>query len=209
MVRSRKLAFSLTTDRSKCVSTPGYISCLVISKIYFFLCFLFFFSSPSSGTTCSCIAHFSTRHIVAHRPVNAAAALVPRGAYRSLSRRFRRHQVIARMTLAYGPWTSCKSARWEVGHRMGRTCESRVVIFDQGRDVPMGAVGPREERKILYSWTIQRTIQNLLSCPTAACRNWGSRSQIYLTSLSSPIYQWLFCLAAPLGILKLFRYFAI
>ena len=46
-----------------------------------------------------------------------------------------------RMTLAYGPWTSCRFARWEAGHRTGRTCESRVVIdviFGQARDIPEG-----------------------------------------------------------------------
>ena len=103
-------------------------------NLFYFLCF-FPVLSPS-GTTCSCTAHSSTRHTVAHRPVNAAAALVPQGAYRSLSRRFHRHQIVVRMTLEYGPWTSCRSVRWEAGHRTGRTCESLVVIFDQAHDIP-------------------------------------------------------------------------
>jgi hypothetical protein len=151
MVRSRKLAFSLTTDHSRCVPdspTPGlHISSLVKHS------FDFFPYSYTSGTTSSCIAHFSTRHTVAHRPVNAAAALVPQGAHRSLSRRFRRHQIMARMSSAYGPWTSCRSARWEVGHQTGRTCESRVVIFDQERDVPNEGRGSRGRAKEPYAYS--------------------------------------------------------
>jgi hypothetical protein len=122
------------------------------------LCFSPFFPF-GHDVYCSCIAHFSTRHTVAHRPVNAAALVVPQG-YRSLSRRSRRHQRMARMTLEYGPWTSCRSARWEAGHRTGRTCESPVVIFDQARDVPVQ--GMRKGTRSL-AWTIHRhgTIQNL------------------------------------------------
>jgi hypothetical protein len=160
MVRSRKLAFSLTTDHSRCVPIPGLHIIprhLTVTKQPFFR-LLFFFSL--SGTTCSCIAHFSTRHTVAHRPVNAAVALVPQGAHRSLSRRFRRHRIMARMILEHGPWTSCRYARWEVGHQTGRTCESRVVIFDQARDVlnePSVSEGKAQD-PFAYSWTIRRTI---------------------------------------------------
>jgi hypothetical protein len=141
MVRSRKLAFSLTPDRSRCVPPLVTISSLVshptIQTFFFSLSFLafspFFPFGPATMLN-SCIAHFSTRRTVAHRPVNAAA-LVPPGAYRSLSLRFRRHQIMARMASAYGTWTSCRFASWEAGHRMGRTCESRVAIFDQARDM--------------------------------------------------------------------------
>jgi hypothetical protein len=146
---------------------------------------------------CSCIAHFSTRHTVAHRPANTAALVVPQGAYRSLSRRFRRHQIMARMTLVYGPWTSCRSARWEAGHRTGHTCESPVVIFDQARDVPVQRKR-KGTRSFAYTWTIPCTIQNLLVCLTADCRNWGNHSRVYLTSLPSPVPMAL-CLAAPHG----------
>ena len=138
MVRSRELAFSLTTDRSRCVPPPPgyYIITRHPAKQTFFIYF---------GTTCSCSAHFSTRHIVAHRPV------APEGAHQSLSRRFRRRRITARMTLEYGPWTSCRSARWDAGHRTGRTCESSVVIFSQACDVPheRSVMGPRKDQEIL------------------------------------------------------------
>jgi hypothetical protein len=113
----------------------------------------------------------SQRHTVAHRLVNAAA-LVSQGAYRSLSRSFRRHRIMARMVLAYGTWGSCRSAKWEARHRTGRTCESRVVIFDEARDIPKGYASKRRSQyHFAYNWTIHRTTQDFLACLTAACRN--------------------------------------
>jgi hypothetical protein len=76
----------------------------------------------------SCIARFSTRHTVARRPASAA----PQGASRFRSRRSHQRRVTAR-TSARGRWTSCRSAKWEVGRRTGRTCGLRGVIFDPSR----------------------------------------------------------------------------
>ena len=120
----------------------GYISSSPrhhLTKQHFFLCFPLLL--PFFPSTYSCIAHFSTRHTVVPRRPVSAAALVPQGAYRSPSLRFRRPQMAPRMTLVYGPWMSCRFARWEAGHRTGRMCESRVVIFDQAGDVTC----PREK----------------------------------------------------------------
>lgn len=83
----------------------------------------------------SCIALFSTRHTVARRRLVSAAAPAPQSAYLFLSRRSRVPQMRLQEVLAYGPWTSCRSAKWEAGHRTGRTYGSRGVIFDRVRDI--------------------------------------------------------------------------
>ena len=109
----------------------------------------------------SCIAHCSTRHTVVNRPVNPAA-LGPQGAYRSLSRRSRRHRMASQTDLAYGTWTSCRFARWGAGHRTGRMCGSLVVIFDQARDVPDASKG-RAQDPFAYNWTIRYIVRSRIA----------------------------------------------
>ena len=104
MVRSRRLDFSLTTDRQGVSHPPHWLYHIILhqsshkTKPHFFsplallnphtLCL------PLGYGVLSCIAHFSTRlTVVLHRlplAVVDAAALVSQGAYRSLSRRFHR-----------------------------------------------------------------------------------------------------------------------
>ena len=93
----------------------------------FSLSFLFSFWHDVSSYT----AHFSTHHIVAHN----AAAPAPQSAYLFLSPRFRAPQMRPRKASAYGPWTSCGSAKWGAGHRTGHTFGSQGVISDRIRDI--------------------------------------------------------------------------
>lgn len=69
--------------------------------------FSLIFSSSLWHDVFNCITHFSTRHTISQSPLNAAAP-IPQIVYLSFSRRFRGPQVMARMTLAYGPWTICE-----------------------------------------------------------------------------------------------------
>ena len=117
MVRSRKLAFSLTSaDRSRYVSSPPFIPFLLTRRPIY-----------------SYIVQFSTPHTaVAHPVLNAAI----QSAYPLLSRRSRRGpQTEKAEALGPGPWTSCRSAKWEAGHRTGHTCALRDVVFGRTRDV--------------------------------------------------------------------------
>ena len=117
MVRSRKLAFSLTSaDRSRYVSSPPFIPFLLTRRFIY-----------------SYIVQFSTPHTaVAHPVLNAAI----QSAYPFLSRRSRRGpQTEKAEALGPGPWTSCRSAKWEAGHRTGHTCALRDVDFGRTRDV--------------------------------------------------------------------------
>jgi hypothetical protein len=80
--------------------------------------------------TCSYTARSSTRHIAVRQQVSAAR----QNASRSLSRRS--HRAPAQI-LAHGLWMSCRSAKWEVGHRTERTCGSRGAISGLSPDLEL------------------------------------------------------------------------
>ncbi len=111
-------------------------------------------------------------------------------AYLSLSQRFRESQMTTRKDLACGPLTSCRFARWEAGHQMGRTCESRGAIFgltcdvtSKGRRTHMPTAAGRYTLRSRICWRALRQVVT----PGMSAPEFTSRPHLYL-------YRWLFCL---------------